>query len=293
MSISAADVKQLRDSTGAGIMDCKQALTETNGNIEKAIEYLRKKGIAKAEKKASREAKDGLIESYINPEIRLGVLLEVNCETDFVAKTADFKNFVRNVTMHIAEKKPSDNSALMQENLLNDPGKTVEEAQKGLVGKLGENIAIKRFVLFESTNGLIESYIHPGSKLGVLVEVSCKNDAVAQSTDFTKFVHDVAMQIAASNPMVIKREDLSPEIIAKEMNIYKSQAQAQAQKKPEHIAEKIAQGKMDKFYQEVCLMEQSFIKDPNITIQNLLGDLVEKTGEQIVISRFTRFQLGE
>lgn len=291
MSISAADVKQLRDSTGAGIMDCKQALTETNGNIEKAIEYLRKKGIAKAEKKASREAKDGLIESYINPETRLGVLLEVNCETDFVAKTADFKNLVRNVTMHIADKKPSDNSALMQQNLLNDPGKTVEEAQKGLVGKLGENIAIKRFELYESDNGLIESYIHPGSKLGVLVEVSCKNDAVAQSTDFKKFVHDVAMQIAASNPMVIKREDLSPEIIAKEMNIYKSQAQAQ--NKPENIAEKIAQGKMDKFYQEVCLIEQSFIKDPNITIQNLLGDLVEKTGEQIVINRFTRFQLGE
>jgi elongation factor Ts len=291
MSISAADVKKLRDSTGAGIMDCKQALTETNGDIEKAVEYLRKKGIAKAEKKASREAKDGLIESYINTETRLGVLLEVNCETDFVAKTADFKNFVRNVTMHIADKNPSDSSELMQQNLLNDPGKTVEEAQKGLVGKLGENIAIKRFILYESNNGLIESYIHPGSKLGVLVQVNCENDAVSQSTDFKKFVHDVAMQIAASNPMVIKREDLSPEIIAKEMNIYKSQAQSQ--KKPEHIAEKIAQGKMDKFYQEVCLTEQSFIKDPNITIQNLLGDLVGKTGEQIVISRFARFQLGE
>jgi len=291
MSISAADVKKLRESTGAGIMDCKHALTETKGNIEKAIEYLRKKGIAKAEKKASREARDGLIESYINPETRLGVLVEVNCETDFVAKTADFKNFVRNVTMQIASNKPSDVSTLMQQKFQNDPAKTVEQAQKELVGKLGENINVKRLALYQSNNGLVESYIHPGSKLAVLVEVNCDNDSVAQSTDFKKFVHDVAMQIAASNPMVVQRADLSPEIIEKEMNIYKSQAQDQ--KKPEHIAEKIAQGKMEKFYQEVCLLEQSFIKDPNITIHELLNMLVEKTGEQININRFERFQLGE
>lgn len=291
MSISAADVKKLRDSTGAGIMDCKQALTESRGDIEKAIEYLRKKGIAKAEKKVSREAKDGLIESYVNPETKLGVLLEVNCETDFVAKTADFKNFVRNVSLHIADKKPAEISELLQQNCLNNPNKTVADAQKELIGKLGENIMIKRFALYESKNGLIESYIHPGSKLGVLVEVNCVNDIVVQATDFQKFVHDVAMQIAASNPMVVKRDDLSPQVIEKELNIYK--AQAQDQKKPEPIAEKIAQGKMEKFYQEVCLMEQSFIKDPNITIQDLLKELIRKTGEAIAINRFARFQLGE
>jgi elongation factor Ts len=291
MSISAADVKKLRESTGAGIMDCKQALTETDGNIEKAIEYLRKKGIARAEKKASREAKDGLIESYINPETRLGVLVEVNCETDFVAKTADFKNFVRNVIMHIANKKPSDLSTLMQQKFLSDPTKTLEQAQKELIGKLGENITIKRLALYQSNNGLVESYIHPGSKLGVIVDVNCENDTVAQSTDFKRFVHEVAMQIAAINPIVVQRADLSPEIIEKELNIYKSQAQNQ--KKPEHIAKKIAQGKMEKFYQEVCLLEQSFIKDPNITIHELLKKLVEKTGAQISINRFQRFQLGE
>lgn len=291
MSISAGDVKKLRDSTGAGIMDCKRALTETNGNIEKAIEYLRKKGIAKAEKKANRETKDGLVESYINPETRLGVLLEVNCETDFVAKTADFKNFVRNVTMHIANKKPVDTSELIQQNYLNDPTKTIAEVQTELIGKLGENITIKRFELYESKNGLIESYIHPGNKLGVLVEVNCDNNTVIQSTDFQRFVHDVAMQIAASNPMVVKRQDLSPEIIEKEMSIYKSQAQNQ--NKPEHIAEKMAQGKMEKFYQEVCLIEQSFIKDPNKTIQELLKELIGKMGETITIKRFARFQLGE
>lgn len=196
MAVTAEDVKKLRESTGAGIMDCKRALTETNGDIEKAIEYLRKKGIAKAEKKASRETKDGLIESYIHPGSKLGVLVEVNCETDFVAKTKDFKQFVR----------------------------------------------------------------------------------------------DVAMQIAASNPLVIRRDELPPEVIEKEMNIYKNQAQEQ--KKPEHIAEKIAQGKMEKFYQEVCLMEQSFIKDPNITIENLLKELIGKIGENISIRRFARFQLG-
>lgn len=197
MSISADDVKKLRERTGVGIMDCKHALTQTNGDIEKAIEYLRKKGIAKAEKKASRETKDGLIESYIHPGSKLGVLVEVNCETDFVAKTKDFKQFVR----------------------------------------------------------------------------------------------DIAMQVAASNPLVVRREELSPEIVEKELNIYKTQAQDQ--NKPEHVTEKIAQGKMEKFYQEVCLMEQTFIKDPNKTIEELLKELIGKIGENITIRRFARFQLGE
>ncbi len=197
MSVSAADVKKLREITGAGIMDCKQALAETNGEIEKAIENLRKKGIAKAEKKATRETKDGIIDCYIHPGSRLGVMVEVSCETDFVAKTDDFRKFVR----------------------------------------------------------------------------------------------DIAMQVAASNPLVVKREDLAPEIIEREMNIYKSQVINQ--KKPEHVAEKIAQGKMEKFYQEVCLMEQSFIKDPNKTITELTKELIGKLGENIVIRRFARFQLGE
>ncbi|MDZ7264517.1 MAG: translation elongation factor Ts [candidate division KSB1 bacterium] len=197
MSVSAADVKKLREITGAGIMDCKQALAETNGEIEKAIENLRKKGIAKAEKKATRETKDGIIDCYIHPGSRLGVMVEVSCETDFVAKTDDFRKFVR----------------------------------------------------------------------------------------------DIAMQVAASNPLVVKREDLAPEVIDREMNIYKSQVINQ--KKPEHVAEKIAQGKMEKFYQEVCLMEQSFIKDPNKTISELTKELIGKLGENIVIRRFARFQLGE
>jgi len=290
MSISADDVKKLRESTGAGIMDCKRALTESNGDLEKAVEYLRKKGIAKAEKKVSRETKDGLIESYIQPGNRLGVLLEVNCETDFVAKTADFKNFVKNVAAHISKKKPTDKEDLLQQRFVNDPNKTIEEIQTELIGKIGENISIKRFVCYESNNGMIDSYIHPGSKLGVLLEISCDNDSVIQSAELKSFGHDIAMQMAASHPLVVRREDLSPELIAREMNIYKSQVLDQ--KKPEHIAEKIAQGKIEKFYQEVCLIEQSFIKDPNITIRDLLKELIGKMGENIVIKRFARFQLG-
>jgi elongation factor Ts len=197
MSISADEVKKLREMTGAGIMDCKSALAETNGDLEKAVEHLRKKGIAKAEKKASRETRDGLIESYLHPGSKLGVLVEINCETDFVAKTDDFKRFTR----------------------------------------------------------------------------------------------DIAMQIAASNPLVVNKDDLSAEIIEKELSIYKSQVMNQ--KKPEAIAEKIAQGKMDKFYQEVCLMEQSFVKDPNKTIKDLTKELISKVGENINIRRFVRFQLGE
>lgn len=289
MSVSANDVKKLRDSTGAGIMDCKNALKETDGDLEKAIEYLRKKGIAKAEKKASREVKDGMVESYIHPEKKLGVILEINCETDFVAKTEDFKAFVKNVAAHIAEHKPATIDELVEQPL-ND-GKTVEEIRKEVVGKLGENISLKRFEIFDYKNGLIESYIHPGSKLGVMVEVNTENDETNNSPEFKNFVHDIAMQIAASNPLVVKRDELSQEIIDKEMNIYKTQAQEQ--KKPEHIAEKIAQGKMGKFYEEVCLMEQSFIKDPNITVQELLKQLVNKLGDNVVISRFVRYQLGE
>jgi len=197
MEITADAVKQLRQSTGAGIMDCKNALKETDGNLDKAIEYLRKKGIAKAEKRLGRETKDGMIDSYIHPGSKLGVLLEVNCETDFVAKTKDFKTFV----------------------------------------------------------------------------------------------HDVAMQIAATNPMVVTRAELPQQIIDKEMNIYKTQAQNE--KKPEHIAEKIAAGRMEKFYQEVVLMEQGFVKDPDKTIEQLLKEVIGKIGENISIRRFVRYQLGE
>jgi len=197
MAITAEDVKQLRQTTGAGIMDCKNALKETDGDVEKAIEYLRKKGIAKAEKRAGRETKDGMIESYIHPGSKLGVLVEVNCETDFVAKTDDFKTFV----------------------------------------------------------------------------------------------HDIAMQIAAANPLVVNREEMSQEVIDKEMNIYKMQAQNE--NKPEHIAEKIAAGRIDKFYQEVVLMEQGFVKNPDQTIEQLQKEVISKVGENISIRRFSRFQLGE
>ncbi len=290
MSITADDVKRLRETTGAGIMDCKRALAESNGDIEKAIEILRKKGIAKAEKKISRETKDGLIATYIQPDHRLGVLVEVNCETDFVAKTDDFKNFVNQLALHIGTKKPADTATLLQQTFLNDPGKTVEEVQKSLIGKIGENISIKRFECYESTDGMIDSYIHPGSKLGVLVEISSNSHDVMGRSEFRNFVHDIAMQIAASNPLVVHRNDLSPEIVQREMNIYKSQVIEQ--KKPEHIAEKIAQGKMEKYYQEVCLLEQSYIKDPNITIQALLKDLIGKIGSEVSIKRFARFQLG-
>ena len=196
MEISAGDVKKLREKTSAGIMDCKKALMETNGDLDKAVEYLRKKGIAAAEKRIGRETKEGLIVSYIHPGSRLGVLVEINCETDFVAKTDDFCDFTKNI----------------------------------------------------------------------------------------------AMQVAATNPKVVKRDQLSAEVLEQELNIYKTQAQSQ--NKPEHIAEKIAQGKMEKFYQEVCLMEQSYIKDPNITIEDLLKELIGKLGENIIIKRFSRFELG-
>ena len=197
MSISAADVKSLREITGAGIMDCKEALTATNGNTEKAIEYLRKKGLKTLEKKAGRETKEGIIQHYIHPGSRLGVLVEVNCETDFVAKTEDFQAFTKNIAMHIA----------------------------------------------------------------------------------------------ASSPLFIKREDVPQKLIDKEIDIYRTQAIEQ--KRPENVIDKFVQGKLEKYYQEVCLLEQAYIRDPNMTIQDLLKETVAKLGENIAIKRFVRFQLGE
>ena len=197
MAVSAEAVKQLREQTGAGIMDCKAALAETNGNFEKAIEWLRKKGAASAQKKVGRATNEGVIEAYLHPGSRLGVLIEVNCETDFVAKTDDFKNLAR----------------------------------------------------------------------------------------------DLAMQVAASSPRFVKREDMPAEVVEKEMEIYRTQAQNE--KKPAAVTERIAQGKLEKFYQEVVLLEQSFIKDPNRTVKQLVTDVIAKLGENITIRRFVRFQLGE
>jgi len=288
--ITAAVVKELRERTGAGMMDCKKALSETGGDLDKAIEYLREKGLSAAAKKAGRIAAEGLVNAYIDDGKKVGVLVEVNCETDFVAKNPDFQQFVQDVAKVIAENAPADNEALANLKLAN--GSTVSETITGLIAKIGENMTVRRFVRFEVKNGLIDYYIHMGGKIGVLIECSFSKDETAANPDFLSLVKDLAMQVAAAKPEYVWREEVPADILEREKAIYKAQAVNEG--KPEAIAEKIMMGRLEKFYKEICLVEQLFIKDTNITVAKLLQDLNGKLGgENITINRFARFEKGE
>ncbi len=289
--ISAAIVKELRERTGAGMMDCKKALGETGGDLEKAIEYLREKGLAAAAKKAGRIAAEGIVNAYVAADKKIGVLVEVNCETDFVAKNPDFQQFVQDTAMAIANQAPADTNVLVNLKLAN--GNTVAESITGLVAKIGENMNVRRFARFEvKENGLIDSYIHMGGKIGVLLECGFSKKETATNPEFLALVKDLAMQVAAAKPEYIRREEVPAEVLEQEKAIYKAQAMNEG--KPEAIAEKIMIGRLDKFYKEVCILEQLFIKDTDKTITKLIQELNAKLGgENITINRFTRFEKGE
>lgn len=289
--ISAAVVKELRERTGAGMMDCKKALSETNGDLEKAIEFLREKGLAAAAKKAGRIAAEGLVSAYVATGKKVGVLVEVNCETDFVAKNPDFQQFVKDLALVVAEKNPADNDALAKLKLAS--GSTVAETITGLVAKIGENMNVRRFVRFETKdNGLIDSYIHMGGKIGVLLECSVSKQETLNNPDFLALIKDLTMQVAAAKPEYVRRDEVPAEVLENEKAIYKAQAMNEG--KPEAIAEKIMVGRLDKFYKEVCILEQLFIKDNDKTVTKLLQELNAKLGgENISITRFARFEKGE
>lgn len=278
MAITSEQVKFLREKTGAGIMDCKRALEESSGDIEKAIDYLRKKGAATAEKRAGKMAKEGVIVTCVAEDGKRGVIVEVNCETDFVARGEDFVNFANAVAEVIDRHYPS---TLAQVQDLSTPsGKKVSEMLKELLAKVGEKIEIRRFTLFESIDGTIGAYTHMGSKIGVLVELA----GLGGSNDGEVLSRDIAMQITAMNPQYIRREEVEKDIINREMDIYRTQAKNEG--KPEEVIERIATGRLEKFFQEVCLLEQTFIKDSGKTVNELLGN----TGS---VRRFRRFHLGE
>jgi elongation factor Ts len=288
--ISAAIVKELRERTGAGMMDCKKALSENNGDLEKSIEYLREKGLAAAAKKAGRVAAEGLVNAYIAKDKKVGVLVEVNCETDFVTKNPDFQQLVLDVAVAVAEKAPANNEALADLKLAN--GSTVAETVTNLVSKIGENMNVRRFERFDcKENGLIDSYIHMGGKIGVLIECSFSKKETADNPEFIALVKDLAMQVAAAKPEYIRREEVPAEVLEREKTIYKAQAMNEG--KPEAIAEKIMVGRLDKFYKEVCILEQIFIKDTNMTVTKLLQEINAKLGENITVNRFARFEKGE
>ncbi len=273
--ITASQVKELREKTGAGMMDCKKVLAETNGDEEKAIELLRERGIAKAAKKSDRIAAEGLVETYITPDAKVGVAVEVNAETDFVAKNEEFRSFVKEVAKQIAETKPADVEELLSQKSISDASKTVKDVLTDKIAKIGENMSIRRFERFETDN-FIESYIHGDGKIAVLVEIK-GNDK--------EFAKDVCMQIAAARPEFLARENVPAARVEKEMEILKAQAMNEG--KPAEIAEKMVKGRIGKFYGEICLVEQEFVKDPDIKV----GDLAKQKGCEII--RFVRLEKGE
>jgi elongation factor Ts len=279
--ITAAAVGKLREMTGAGLMECKKALTEAAGDMDKAVDILRKKGAASAAKKASRAANEGVIATTIQPGAKAGILIEVNCETDFVARNEGFVAFCNEVAS----------------TLLANPKADLEAIRTAQVAKIGENIQISRFHRLEvSGNGLVAAYIHPGAKVGVLVEVGAGKEATTSSEDFKQLVRDITLQIAAGHPYVVSREEVDPAVIAKEKEIIlASDDMKKLEGKPAQAIAKIVEGKLDKkFFQGYCLLDQGFVKrNSEVTVKEHLGSVAKQLGDEITIRRFVRFQIGE
>jgi elongation factor Ts len=286
MQITSEMVRELRDKTGAGMMDCKRALAEAGGSMEQAIDNLRKKGLAAAAKKASRIASEGTVAASVGGGA--GALVEVNCETDFVAKTDDFQGFVREVAALVHARAPKDLEAAL---LLPAGGGTLSDMLTGRVAKIGEKISFRRFARFTlpaGVRGVIVPYIHAGGKIGVLVEL---HGAGEDRSEFAALGKDLAMQVAAANPSYVSRENVPADVIAREMAIYREQALAAG--KPEKILDKIAAGKLEKFYGDFCLVEQAFIKDPDRKVKDLLKAMAAAVGADVRVAGFARFQVGE
>lgn len=281
MTITASQVNELRMKTGAGMMDCKKALTDANGDIEKAIEFLRKKGAAVAAKRADRQANEGIITTKIIDN-KKGFIVEINCETDFVARSEDFINFSKFVIDKVVENGYKSLNELLENN-------EIKIKLDEITGKVGEKVVISRISNLESNDGLVVDYIHPGSKLGVLVNFSNVNDDTYEK--FFPFAKDIAMQVAAMKPIAVYREDVSKEIVDKELEIYKELARNEG--KPENILDKISQGRLVKFYQENCLVEQAYIKDNSKTINDLINEFNKSNNSNIKIKSFIRFHLSD
>jgi elongation factor Ts len=273
---TAADVAKLRALTGAGLMECKKALVEANGNFDAAVDILRKRGLASATKKATRDTKEGVIAQCILPGAKTGVMVEIDCETDFVARNETFRAFYDDVTRKLA-------SGATLESL--------ESERVAAVARIGENIQIPRFVRYEvASNGIVAAYIHTGAKVGVLVEVGAGKEATVATEEFKQLVRDITLQIAAGNPAVISREHVPAETVAKEKEI----AAEQVKNKPPQAIAKIVEGKLEKFYQGVCLLDQGFVKrNSEVSVKEHSGSIAKQLGDELVIRRFARFQVGE
>ena len=270
MAITAAMVKELREKTGAGMMDCKKALTATDGDAAKAVDWLREKGIAKAEKKAGRVAAEGAVGAFVAADGKTGCVVEINCETDFAAGNDQFKELLAKVAEHIVATKPADMDALNDSEI---EGKKVSTLITEATATIGEKISLRRFACYE-TEGRLASYIHMGGKIGVLVNMTGGDEQLGK---------DIAMQIAAAAPMAVDRDGVDASALEHEKEVLRKQAEEEG--KPANIIERMVEGRINKFYKEVCLNEQIFVKDSEKTLKDVLGD--------VKVTEFTRFQLGE
>jgi elongation factor Ts len=284
LEITAELVKTLRDKTDAGMMDCKKALQETGGDLEAAVAYLRQKGLAVAAKRAGRAATEGTVWAHISPDHKSGLLLEVNCETDFVAKTDSFVELGARLSEQLAAAAINTVEELLAQPCPHLPGLTVTDYLNDVIAKTGEKCEIRRFVRYQGD--LVAAYIHFGGKIGVMVELSGADGA----PEAVAAAKDVAMQIAAASPLAVSREDINPEAVAKEKAIFAAQARESG--KPDNIIEKMVTGRLEKFYKEVCLLQQAFVKNPEQTVAQYLKEVGGRLGREIKVKGFTRYQVG-
>ncbi|MSN24539.1 MAG: elongation factor Ts [Geobacter sp.] len=292
MAVSAAQISELRKSTGAGMLDCKKALEETGGNFDQAVDFLRTKGLAAASKKSGRAATEGMVVAAISAGGNKGVLVEINSETDFVAKNDKFQAFVKDVANHVLQAGPTTVEELFAQAYVGDSSKTIQTLLSEAISVIGENMQIRRFSTFEvSGAGAIGSYIHAGGKIGVLVEATCDNEAAAKDERFAAFVKDVAMHCAAASPLYVKRDEVDADVLEREKDVYRAKARETG--KPENIIDKIIDGQVNKFYTDICLLEQQFVKDTDKSIQQYAAETGKALGTAITVTRFAKFVLGE
>ncbi|MBU1706895.1 translation elongation factor Ts [bacterium] len=290
-TITAAVVSELRRKTGAGMMDCKEALSESAGDVEKAIEFLRKKGKAAARKRADRSANEGVIVAVISPDGHEAALLEVNSETDFVARNADFQAFANKIVNRVLEWKDGDKKSVA--DLLALPSKdgaakTVGDELTDLIGTIGEKLEIRRYARRTDKSGIFGTYIHSNSKLGVLLDI---DGADSNDADVQMLAKDLCMQVAAASPLYVHRQEIPADKLDVEKNIIAEQVKGQG--KPPQVVEKIVAGKLNKYYAEVCLVDQAFVKDSNLTIGDIINQVAQKSGKSLAVRSFVRFQIGE
>ncbi|MDK2966977.1 MULTISPECIES: translation elongation factor Ts [Lacrimispora] len=287
-AVTAGMVKELREMTGAGMMDCKKALAQTDGDMDKAVEFLREKGLAAASKKAGRIAAEGVVTTVVSEDGKSGAIVEVNSETDFVAKNAQFQSYVADVVSQVLNTEAKDMDTFMAESWIGDSSLTVAQALSSQISVIGENMNIRRFEKI-TTDGVVVDYIHGGGRIGVLIEAGAEvvNDAVKEA------LKNIAMQIAALNPKYVKRDEISQEFIDHETEILKVQAKNENPDKPDAIIEKMIVGRLNKELKEFCLVDQAYVKDGDLTVGKYLEQVSKEVGGKVEVRKFVRFETGE